>query len=58
MNIELVFNAELFLAHLLILPFLQPLELDFKIDDYDDVVVAKVFITGNNSERSGELFWL
>jgi len=26
----------------------------FKIDDD----VLKVFITGNNSERSGELFWL
>ena len=33
---------------ILILPFLQPLELVFKIDNYDDVVVAKVFITGNN----------
>jgi len=42
----------------LILPFLQPLELVFKIDDYDVVVAVKVFITGNNLERSGELFWL
>jgi hypothetical protein len=41
-------------VQILILPFLQPPELVLKIDDD----VLKVFITGNNSERRGELFWL